>query len=57
MIYCVDASVDGLQPGGAVTVNYNAPIIGILPGEYDIQVSATYQGQTIGTQTFHIKIT
>jgi hypothetical protein len=57
MIYGVDASVEGLQPGGSVTVNYNAPIIGILPGEYDITVTATYKGQTIGSQAFHIRIT
>jgi hypothetical protein len=57
MIYAIDASVDGLSPGGSVTINYNAPIVGIIPGSYDITVTASYQGQQIGSQTFHITIT
>lgn len=56
MIYTIDSSVDGLQPQDSMTVNYAAPIAGIIPGEYDITVNAKYQGQTIGTQTFHITI-
>jgi hypothetical protein len=56
MIYAINANVEGLPPQGSVTVNYAAPIAGIIPGGYDVTVTATYKGQVIGLQTYHITI-